>query len=269
MGESGLDEVAVLHARGREAWPDVALELATFRAFMTERLEGATLESLNAAGLYLACACAAGDPRAHAALDSRYIATLDPALAHLDASGVAKEDVKQLLRVRFLIGEDGGRPRIAEYSGTSELRTWLRVAAIRIAISLRRKHHREDAPGDEVLVELPAGDPSPELDLMKHTYRAEFAEAFRSAVGALEPQQRNLLRQQVHDGLSIDRIGALYGVHRATAARWVASARETLIKEVRRELRVQLGVTPGELDSILELIKSRLDVSLRPFLISK
>ena len=39
-----------------------------------------------------------------------------------------------------------------------------------------------------------------------------------------------------------ERIGALYGIHRATAARWIAAAREELGGAIRAELDRLLGI---------------------------
>lgn len=255
-------DVAGLHARGRAAWPDLDLELATFASFVAPRLATHPAERLDGPALYLVCACLAGDRRALAAFDQRYLATLAPGLTRLERTGVASEDVVQLLRIRFLLGEAGRPPRIGEYTGASDLRAWLRVAAVRIAISLQRKHRREDPADDEALAALADAAPGPELELMKEIYRAGFTTAFRDAVAALAPRERNLLRHQAIDRLGIDRIAALHGVHRATAARWVARAREALVAGVRRRLQAQLAVAPERLDSILRLIESQLDVSL-------
>jgi len=260
------DEIRALYTRGRETWPDLALDLAAFAAYVQDRMVGQDPRTLNAGDLFLTCACVRQDPRALALLDERYINTLDAALARLDQSGATVEEIKQTLRTRFLTREHGRPPRIGDYSGAGDLRTVLRVAAIRLGISLLRKHKRESYPGDEALLQLPAREATPEFDVLKQKYRAEFDAAFRTAVRALAPRERNLLRHQVLDRLSIDRIGALYGVHRATAARWVARGREALIKNIRRELQAQLGVSRDELDSILGLIQSHLDISLSVFL---
>jgi RNA polymerase sigma-70 factor (ECF subfamily) len=65
------------------------------------------------------------------------------------------------------------------------------------------------------------------------------------------------------DGLTIDEIGALYRVHRATAARWLARAQVGLTKEIRAALIRTLNLQPAELRSVLRLIRSGLQVSLR------
>lgn len=258
--------MAALYARGRQGWPELEIDPEVFASFVGDRLQVHGLERLHAADLYLACGCASGERRALALLDTHHLAALDGALARVCGSGAAVDDVKQLLRVRFLTRSDDQPLRIASYSGISELRTWLRVAAVRLALSMRRKHHREVLSDADGLLDLPARESSPELDLLKRTYHAAFTTAFAAALAALDARERNLLRHQALDGLSIDRIGALYGVHRATAARWVAAAREALIKGVRRELKDQLGVRRDQLDSILGLVRSGLDVSLRQYL---
>lgn len=66
---------------------------------------------------------------------------------------------------------------------------------------------------------MPGGDP--ELSHLKATFAAEFKFALTLAIDELSVRDRNLLRQSVLDGLTIDQLGKLYRVHRATAARWV------------------------------------------------
>lgn len=250
----------------RAAWPDVALDRAGFAAFVGDRAPDGAVEGLHLEHMFLAGAAAAGDARAIARVDAEFIGRLGPSLATFARSGVQPDEVMQLVRVRLFTGEDGRRPRIAEYSGIADLGTWIRVVALRLAISLGRMHRREIAIGDEALAGAPDAAPSPELALLKRTYQAEFAAAFAAGFRGLEPRQRNLLRHQVFDQLSIDRIGSLYGVHRATAARWLAQAREDLEKAVRKHLQAALKIDREALDSILRMLQSELDVSMRVFL---
>jgi len=123
------------------------------------------------------------------------------------------------------------------------------------------------AKGREIPVEegtleyvIGAGE-DPELDYFKERYRKEFRAAFADAFAALEPRDRSLLRYAFGRGLSIDVIGTLYGVHRATAARWVVTAHEDLVKTIRKTLMERLDVKPDEYASILRLIESRIEVS--------
>lgn len=54
----------------------------------------------------------------------------------------------------------------------------------------------------------------------------------------------------------------LHGVHRATAARWVDAARETVLAGTQRELIRRLRISRSELASVIRLIQSQLELSL-------
>jgi RNA polymerase sigma-70 factor (ECF subfamily) len=255
-------ELHALHARGRESWPQVDLDLESFSQHVTGRVSLDKLDSLHAGDLYLSAACAHGDATAITLVDAHYIATLTSALPRFVQRPVA-DDVIQLVRLRFLIGEQGAPPRIGDFSGTASLATWLRVAAVRIAISLHRKHDRETVIHD---VDAVADAPDPELALLQRQYGTEFRAAFRSAFVSLTPRERNLIRHHIIDRLAIDGIATLYGIHRATAARRLAQARGTLIKRLRRELQVRLQLERTQLDGVLALLQGKLELSLRLFL---
>jgi len=248
-----------LHARGRTAWPEIELDITQFSMLAARQLGNGPFDDVRAGELYLATACTAGVARAIADLDTHYLSGLVAVLVRRGHDAATAADAVQTVRVRFLVGEAGRAPRISEYDGRGSLATWLHVAATRIAISARRRYQREVA--DEV--ELVAAERGPELDLLRRQFGAEFLETFRSAFCALAPRERTLLRYQVIDRLGIDRIAAIYGVHRATAARWVAHARDALVEGVRRALQARLRVGVEELDSLLRLVHSRLELSLR------
>ena len=72
-----------------------------------------------------------------------------------------------------------------------------------------------------------------------------------------------MLRQYYIDGLTIDRLAALYRVDRATTARWVVAARSAVLAGTRDFLGSALGVTTSEVESILRLVGSQLELSLR------
>lgn len=60
----------------------------------------------------------------------------------------------------------------------------------------------------------------------------------------------------------------LYGVHRATAARWLADARAALGDAIRGELAGRLRIAASEVDSIVRLVQSRVDMSLDRLLVT-
>jgi RNA polymerase sigma-70 factor (ECF subfamily) len=222
------------------------------------------LERLRVPDLYVACACVHRDGRALAALDARYFHEIDAALRKMNLSPAKIEDVKQTLRRQLFVGAEGAAPRIAQYDGTGDLKAWLRVTAVRAALKVIRKEKRETPIGDEALFEGTAGASSdPELAYIKHVYRDRFKAAFQASLDALDDRDKTLLRQSVVDGLSIDDLCALHGVHRATVARWLAKAKDTLLDGTRKHFMQNARISKNECESILRLVQSQLDATIR------
>jgi RNA polymerase sigma-70 factor (ECF subfamily) len=252
----------------RAAWPDVRIDAVQLVEFIAQRLAGAdlaaALATAPAADLVLAAACAAQEPTAHAAFDA-VLSEVDAAGASTRSARDLVDDVKQLIRVQLLVARDGKPPGIAGYRGKGPLRGWVRITATRELIRHQRKRAREtpsDRPLDEALGD--AGDPL--LSQLKAEYRTEFAAALREAITELGAEDRTLLRQQIVDQLSIDEIGAAFGVHRATAARWLLRARGALVAATRGRLAARLKLSVEEIDSVIRLVSSQLDASVVRYL---
>jgi RNA polymerase sigma-70 factor (ECF subfamily) len=254
-------------ARCRAAWPGIALDARDFLPCLAARLPAeldplAPFATVQVTDLYLACACGRGDPAAIAAFEARFLPEVDLALDHLRATRDQKQEVAQALRVQLLTGAGADGPAITGYSGRGSLAGWLRVAAVRAGCRLIQREQRAGTGQEELLAELPAGGGDSELAILKARYRREFAEAFEAAVASLETHERVLLRLHAVDGLSIDDIGALYRVHRATIARRIAKARGAIASRTRREMMRRLKIARTEQESIMRLIQSELAVSL-------
>jgi len=258
--------LAALLAEARAAWPalrvDDAALLQHLGAALGPRGAGG-LDTLHAADVYLACACARGEPKAIEALERDWVLPLGPAIQRLAGQGLSAEDALQLLRARLLVPRDGKPPRIAQYGGRGALRAWLKTAALRIALAPRPA---ETAIGERELSRLAAPGRDPELDYIHARYRDAFRAAFRRALEQLGKRQRSLLRFQVIDGLGLDQIGDVYKVHRSTVARWLAEARAQLLADTRAALAEQLTLGDSELDGMIDLFASKLEVSITGFL---
>jgi RNA polymerase sigma-70 factor, ECF subfamily len=262
-------------AEARTAWPAVVTTDADLAEHLGRHLpdEVPLAEALvrwRAADLYLAFACGRGDAAALAAFEDVFGNELRIVRARLGSgAGADADDFVQHCREKLFAPP---RPKIADYSGQGDLRHWLRVTLVRVLIDWRRSRRQRDAreelDGDRGLEAAAQGD-DPELDLLKTRYREEFRQAFEQAARALEAQDRNLLRRHFSDGLSIDELGALYGVHRATAARRLARARAELLAGTRRLLADKLALRPAELDSVLRMIESNVHVTLSRVLSSE
>jgi RNA polymerase sigma-70 factor (ECF subfamily) len=262
---SGLE--ALLAGRltaARAAFPGVALPDDAFVARLAEGCaDGGALSTLKTDELYLACAAARGNTAAIALLEARYFGDALTALRRMNLGNAKTEDVLQTIRRRLFVAEGPTRPKILEYGGRGELRGWLRVTAVRDALKALRGREREVLVEDERLLELPQAVGDVELERMKALYRPAFQQAFRDAFTALPAREKNLLRQSVLDGLSIDDLALLYHAHRATCARWLEAARGTLFTETRRRLMERVGIDEAECESIIRLVQSQLHVTLR------
>jgi RNA polymerase sigma-70 factor (ECF subfamily) len=215
------------------------------------------------ADLALARACAAGDPTALQRFEREHLAQVGAFVAHIDRGRDFVDELCQHLRDKLFVASASGPGKIAAYRGRGPLGGWLRVVAVRAALDLKRA---QDAPPGDAEIPLDAAGSDPELDLIKAHYRRELADAFSATLRALPPEERTVLRLHALEGCTIDELAALYGVHRATAARWIDGARERLLEETRRLLGERLRLPAGEVDSVLGLLRSRVELSLQPLL---
>jgi len=258
---------------GRAAWPGVVLEGRRFVAHLARHLPAGhapeALERLHLGDLYLARACVEGVPAALAAFEARLLPEVYVAVARLKLPPATVDELRQQVRQKMLLSTPDEPSKLAAYPGTGPLVGWVRGAALWLARVLLRQRARGLHSDDSALCLLVEPGDDPELAYLKRTYRAEFNAAFAQALGRLATRQRNVLRLKYLDGMSIDQLGAVYGVHRASAARWVVAAQEALLKQTRRGLTERLRLTGSQLDSVLRLISSQLDVNLGRLLHSR
>jgi len=253
---------------GRATWPSVVLGDAAYFRHVAGCVGDAdvltTLESLAAADLYLACACAHGNNHAIDTLEATYARQIQMALQRLRNNPLLPDDFRQVLRLQLFVGTPDKGPAIARYSGRGTLGAWIRVTALRAALNATRSTRPPESglAREEELFDFEATPDDPELEHLKQTYRAAFRQAFLDTLEGLSGRDKTLLRQSVMHGLSVREIARMHGVHHATVARWLANARSMLLEGTRTVLAERLRVSGQELDSIMGLIESRLEVSI-------
>ncbi len=263
-GDDVAVELAEVITRARAEVPEVALDPSAFAGYLAERVTfdsrgRPVLRSLHAGDLWIAFGCVSGHPGALAVFEVRFVREIRSALRRSFEPGLAEDAEAQLLEKLVLVADDAS-PRLASYAGRGALLGWLRAAAIRCAID--RMRARREVPVDPHAVGELAGAVDPLLASLKQRYRDEFRGAFADAAEQLTDRERTLLRYRFLDDLSIDEIGTLYRVHRATVARWIAAIRESLFEGTRARLVGRLDLSESEVDSVLRLIDSQLDVSI-------
>ena len=258
-----LDE-AIAEAVAR--WPELAgagLEGA-FAEAVAARLEGEPDGDAGAArlalpDLYLVTCVLAGHRGALAVLERLVREAAARATGKLRA--LQPEDVVQELLVKLLVPP----ARLAAFGGHGALHAWLKVAAVRTALSLMRRKQADSIDDDALAAIADTGDDQA-LAFMKQAYRAEFKRAFAATVGELPKRARTLLRLQIIDQLTLEEIAAFVAVSRATVARQLADARALLVAGTRDRVSATLAITPAELSDLMRLVASSLYQTLPPLL---
>ena len=213
--------------------------------------------------LYLALACADGNEAAIAALRD----TLVPALRQ--ALGKLGDDARDDRRDRPARARDGvrrrrqARRRSRRTPGAARLRSWLRTIGVRtgrrlLGLEARFAVRRRAAPT------CPPRSATRSSSCLRERYRDQVKHAFAAAFAELAERERNVLRQYHIDGLTIDQLAdALPGQprdHGALGGRRAARGRSP---RTRKQLVEHYGIAATEVDSIIRLVRSQLDVSVR------
>jgi RNA polymerase sigma-70 factor (ECF subfamily) len=252
-------------------WLFAALDAAT-RSFPAVRLQSAEfahhlglkaatsgddtrLDELHVTDLYLAWACAKHDPTALAIFEQQHMQRVRSL-----ARGTDADELVQRVRVRLLASDSDAGPRILQYSGRGPLAAWVRMVTTRMAIDAARAAQASDIRRDFGDATSP---PDPELDYLKARYAGAFQAALERALGSLSPKERALLRLCYVENAAPSAIAAMYNVSGRTAQRWLVDARERVLERTRAHLTETLAVRGPELESLLELMKSRMHVSLQ------
>jgi RNA polymerase sigma-70 factor (ECF subfamily) len=251
--------------RAEAAFPDVSLGREAFVAHLArwlppDRPARLGLDTLHVEELYVTCAAAAGLPGAIAAIEARYFDKARAALARNPGMASVADEALQRVREALFVGTAKRPPKIGEYSGRGDLGRWIRTTAMRTAMDLLSPV-REIAVSDEAISRFPLPDDDPAIELMKREYGASFKQALHEALAELPRQTRHELRLYYVEGRGVEQIGAMYGIAASTVSRRLDKARRLLRERTRAALARHLRVGDDELDSILRMIATRLDVS--------
>jgi RNA polymerase sigma-70 factor (ECF subfamily) len=223
-------EAAWLNA-GARAWPQIRSDAIDVHAMLRSYPKVLARRPNDVSELWLALACVAGDTSAMRAFESRYLDAVDRTLRSRGLDADARAEVLQRVRVRLFVARRDGAPVILHCAGRGRLGGLVHVTAIREAARLL------SATRPSTLTPATLGEAELDLRGLDHHADALAKAAFERAAARLERRDRTLLRLHYAREVSAARIARMYGVHRATAARWLESARLRLLQGLCRELR--------------------------------
>jgi RNA polymerase sigma-70 factor (ECF subfamily) len=244
---------------GQAAWPALRLDDVAFVRHLAAHSADGLPPAAHAGDLWLACACALAVPGAAEAFERAFRPFIERAVARVDRSAV--DEATQSVLVSLLVAEPGMPRRMGEYAGRAGLKAWVTTVAANATLRLHRRlgdqpHETLSGLADQVAMA------EPEIALAKARHARDLDAALRDALEGLEGRQRVILRVRHVKGWRLEQVATMYRVSRATAARMVTAAHESLLVETKRLLRERLRLTDSELESLVALLQSQLEVSL-------
>ncbi len=248
-----------------------------------------SFRQLHHEDLFLAVACAVGNSVAWGHFANEYLALLRRFAAHACKGREASEDLAQDI-VMAMLGDRGaaadavgrrnqedGRDlparssdcsgKLGSYTGRGSLAGWLRAAVSHAAIDRFRRDRRQVSLDE--LLERQGSDglqgpdpPDPVETALDARWAAVLVRVLRSEMDRLGARERLLLGLYHLNGVSLKVIGHRFGVHEATASRWLDRLRRVLRKKVEHVLHKEYRLSKPELRSLWQLVAEADDASL-------
>lgn len=246
------DELERAYEDGAAAWPALRLDRDDF----ARRVATLASDARDGAELYLAIAIERGVAGAAEAFERRYLAPVAALLGGRGARPSEIDEVAQQVRVRLAAPRADGTTPLVGYAGRGQLDGLVRVTAMRVFLTLRAKTSRE-VDDDGWLGTLVAPDLDGPGQVLAAAERHDVKLAIATALRGLAARERAILKMHFVNGLGIDPIAKMLGVHRATAARQLARMKQQLVDGVRAQLAQRWGD-----DDALSRVASQVDLSL-------
>jgi len=247
----------------RAAWPELGVDAGVlFRHVVARTSTGQPPPAAHAGDMLLACGCTRGLPAAIETFHREYQGVVAQVLSRRHSPTHIVEDAAQKVYERLLVSSPGRSPGIADYRATGPLRAWVSSVTARTLAMMRRTSGRLREEGGADLIERLATTMTPELLYMKERHKRDMQQAIGSVLDRLTDRERTLLRLHLAERMSIDKLAIMYNVNRSTSARWLAAAREAVVRGTRDEVRALLRVTDREYDSAAALIQSDFELSI-------
>ena len=247
-------------AIGSAAWPGLVLPANDLGAYLSAR--AISVDESNpdlARDLYLACACTEKVPGAVRAFNESYFPLVEAIARQFDGSSAFADEIKQRLCEGLFVETSESTARIGTYAGSGPLAGFVGTAVRRHAMRLKENAGRFQ--GEEELVERFAVDLDPETSILRDHYRTIFNRALAQSLRRLPRRDRIILRLNLVERVSTERIARMHGVSQPTISRWIQHAAATIFASVRELIGAQLAVDTAELDSILQLVRSHIDLT--------
>jgi RNA polymerase sigma-70 factor len=269
-----LGEIREAYERCQVRYPTIRLEFELFLARIQEIVGEATAGTdstsvadchdwrpvfcaLHHEDLFLASACVQGDRVAWECFAESFLPLMRRFATGVCRNVEEREDLAQEIMTALMAGVGAEQAtRLAGYNGRGSLAGWLRVTVAHAAIDRLRRSKRQISL-EEMLERgsepTAAGNGAlyyREEEKMDSRWGPVLAELLAQEIERLAPRDRLLLGLYYLDGVPLKTIGRQFGVHEATASRWLDTLRRNIRKQVEKQLRKKYRMSSRDLRSV-------------------
>jgi RNA polymerase sigma-70 factor len=251
--------------RCQRRYPTVQLSIDDFRARVNEIVlsesnpaGGGIFEKIHCEDLFLAIACSRDDRVAWEHFADDYLPIIRQFAAQACRNSHEAEDLAQEITTKLL----NEKRRLAGYNGRGSLAGWLRVTVSHATIDRFRKMNRqvslEDLQESGSMPEISKPANSEEDETLDRRWGPIISRVAGECLRRLAARDRLLLALYYLHGIPLKDLGRQFGIHEATASRWLDRMRRDIRKDVERELREKHGLRSSELESLWKWVSPSL-----------
>jgi RNA polymerase sigma-70 factor, ECF subfamily len=269
-----LGEIREAYERCQLRYPTIRLDFELFLSRIQEIVGEVTAATVSTAvtdchswllvfsglhheDLFLALACVQGDRVAWECFAESFLPLMRRSAGGACRSVEEREDLAQEIMTGLMAGaETEQATKLAGYNGRGSLAGWLRVTVAHAAIDRLRRAKRQISL-EEMLERgrepTPVGNGAPhdrEEEKLDSRWGTVLAELLAQEIERLAPRDRLLLGLYYLHGVPLKTIGRQFGVHEATASRWLETLRRNIRKQVEKQLRKKYRMSSRDLRSV-------------------
>jgi RNA polymerase sigma-70 factor len=246
--------------RCQRRFPTVRVSIEVFESRISEILselsvtgdaaKAEAFSKLHHEDLYLAIACAADDRIAWEYFADDYGPILRRFAAQACRNPGDAEDLAQEITTKLMKSKE----RLGRYNGRGSLTGWLRVAVSHAAIDKFRIANRmsslEELEEKGVAVTHQNTDMVEANESLDSRWGETIGRIIQETLRTLPARDRLLLSLYYLRNVSLKDIGRQFGIHEATASRWLERMRLDIRRQVERELHKKHRLTSSEIRSL-------------------
>ncbi len=255
------DDVLEAFERCQRRYPTVQLPFEAFQARIdailsrdaNQQSESAREEifaQIHHEDLFLATACASDDRVAWECFADDYLPMLRKFASQACGGSGKGEDLAQEIAARLL----GEKHRLAGYNGRGSLAGWLRVAVSHAAIDRFRRMRKQVSLEDLQEWDTQTAHNNPTSrdgeESLDSRWGPVISRVANEIMSRLSARDRLLLGLYYLRDVPLKAIGRHFGIHEATASRWLEKLRRNIRKQVESELRKKHGLRVSEIQSL-------------------